>query len=446
MRPETIRRQIEAARSIPLPVRLAILARPAAVRPGAIPVLARFFAALRRLKASQAAPPPAAFREAAASESTLATLLGALETFAPQVCLAEGRDLRRAFYRKRSGGVRRRGPAPLPDAAPATWPATWQTGYAALVADCRRETSARSFVARLNRSAAALAELELPPDLDRFTMILLGRKLGETLAPRTVANYIDACLALARARGAPEATLTGIRDIATVWRNRARRRTKEKIHRIDTWTEQGNSYGALIARTMAMIEASASARSSWRSAEARQRRVIAVLIVALNTVARTGDQSRWRIGHEIERRDDGSWYLAWRQGKTRGTAPFGMLWPETARALDLHLLGGRAATELPRRYAALKGANWITLEATGPSTRYASAIVREMAGLPGHYLRTFAADLLRLIDPNQGASKASALLMHADARSTQEYAAAARGLGAARDWAGERNRLRRRKG
>jgi hypothetical protein len=446
MKPENIRRQVEAARSIPLPVRLAILARPEAVRPGAIPALARFFTALKQLKALPAVAPAAAFRLAATKESTLATLLGALETFAPQVCLAEGRDLRRAFYRKRSGGGSRpRGPAPLPAAAPANWPAAWQAGYAALVADCRKDSVARSFVARLNRCAEEFADVNLPPDLDRFTMILLGRKLGETLAPRTVANYIDACLALAKALGAPEATLVGIRDIATVWRNRARRQTKEKIHRIAAWTEEGNSYGALIARTMAAIGDVASAGSSWRAAAARQRRVVAVLIMGLNTIARTGDQSRWRIGHELERRADGSWYLDWRQGKTGGSAPFGELWPETARALDRHLLGGRSETELTRRTAVLKGANWITLEPQGPSTKYASAIIKEMAGLPGHDLRTLATDLLRLIDPATGASRASALLMHADPRSQQEYAAAARGLGAARDWSDERTRLRRSK-
>ena len=445
MKPENIRRKIEAARSIPLPVRLAILARPEAVHPGAIPALARFFAALKRLKAPPAVVPAAAFREAAAKELTLATLLGALETFAPQVCLAEGRDLRHAFYQKRSGGgSRRKGPAPLATAGPAIWPAAWQAGYAALVAD-RKDTSARSFVARLNRCAEELAELKLPPDLDRFTMILLGRKFGETLAPRTVANYVDACLALAKALGAPETTLVGIRDIATVWRNRAKRRTKEKIHRIDAWTEEGNSYGTLIAKTMAQIEATASTGSSWRATAARQRRVITVLIMGLNTVARTGDQSRWRIGHELERRADGSWYLDWRQGKTGEAAPFGELWPETARALDLHLLGGRSETELARRIGALKGANWITLEPQGPSTNYASAIVKEVAGLPGHDLRTLAADLLRLIDPKKGASRASALLMHKDPRSQQEYAAAARGLGAARDWGDERTRLRRSK-
>jgi hypothetical protein len=446
MQPENIRRQVEAARSIPLPVRLAILARPEAVRPGAIPALARFFTALKQLKAPPAVAPAAAFRQAAATESTLATLLGGLETFAPQVCLAEGRDLRRAFYRKRSGGGSRpRGPAPLPAAAPANWPAAWQAGYAALVADCRKDSVARSFVARLNRCAEEFAEVNLPPDLDRFTMILLGRMFGETLAPRTVANYIDACLALAKALRTSEATLVGIRDIATVWRNRARRQTKEKIHRIAAWTEEGNSYGALIAKTMAAIGDVASTGSSWRAAAARQRRVVAVLIMGLNTIARTGDQSRWRIGHELERRADGSWYLDWRQGKTGGSAPFGELWPETARALDLHLLGGRSETELTRRPAVLKGANWITLEPQGPSTKYASAIIKEMAGLPGHDLRTLATDLLRLIDPATGASRASALLMHADPRSQQEYAAAARGLGAARDWSDERTRLRRSK-
>ncbi|MCU0230427.1 MAG: hypothetical protein MUC67_03500 [Acidobacteria bacterium] len=451
MKPENIRRQVEAARSIPLPVRLAILARPEAVRPGAIPALARFFTALKRLKAPPAVVAAAAFRQAAATESTLATLLGALETFAPEVCLAEGRDLRRAFYRKRSGGGdRRRGPAPLSATAPAAWPAAWQAGYAALVADCRKESVARSFVARLDRCAEELARLDLPPDL---TMILLGRNLrhkrgrkrGEPFAPRSVANHIDACLALAKALGAPEATRVGIRDIATVWRNRAKRRTKEKIHRIDTWIEEGNSYGALIAGTMAAIEEAASAGSSWRATAARQRRGIAVLIMGLNTVARTGDQSRWRIGHELERHADGSWSLDWRQGKTGEATSFGKLWPETARALDLHLLGGRSETELALRYAALGGANWITLEPQGPSTRYASTIVKEMAGLPGHDLRTLASDLLRLIDPKKGAARASALMMHRDPRSQKAYAAAARGLGAARDWGDERTRLRRSK-
>jgi hypothetical protein len=448
MKPENIRRQIEAAGSMPLPVRLAILANPHAVRPGAIPALDRFFTMLRRLKAPQASPPPAAFRAAAQSEPTLATLLTALEKFAPQVCLAEGRDLRRACYknRKRPAGAgprRRKGPAPLPATAPAIWPGTWQAGYSDLIAGCRRETVARQYVARLNQCAATLTEIKLPPDLDRFTMILIGQELSETRAPITIANYIDASLALAKALDAPETTLVGIRDVATVWRNRAKRRSKAKVGRISDWTEKGNSYGALIAETMAMLDGMASAGSSWRAAAARQRRVIAILIVSLNTVARTGDQALWRIGRDLQRRDDASWFLSWRQQKTDNTAPFGELWPETARALDLHLLGGRSEAEIESRYAALKGMNWITLEPEGPSAKYASSVIKELTGLPGHDLRTLAADLLRLIDPEKGPSKISALLMHTDPRSQKDYVAAGRGLGAARAWDGERRRLRK---
>ncbi len=81
---------------------------------GAAAVVGRFFGILKRRGEPLDAPSRATFDLAATSESTLGTLLRALERHAPQVCLAGGREARKAWYalRPEKGTPRRRGRAP----------------------------------------------------------------------------------------------------------------------------------------------------------------------------------------------------------------------------------------------------------------------------------------------------------------------------------------------
>src|SRR5690606_5371348 len=118
------------------------------LEPGAAAVVGRFFAILAQRGEPVAAPSRASFNAAAASEPTLATLLRTLQAHAPEVCLAAGRDARKAWYRKRpkSGTPRRRGRAPLPPQAPASWPIEWALLYPRLLAAPIKETSRRRYV------------------------------------------------------------------------------------------------------------------------------------------------------------------------------------------------------------------------------------------------------------------------------------------------------------
>src|SRR5688572_17505894 len=71
------------------------------LQPGAAAVVGRFFGILAQRGEPFAAPSRAAFDAAAGSEATLATLLRALAAHAPQVCLAGGREARKAWYARR---------------------------------------------------------------------------------------------------------------------------------------------------------------------------------------------------------------------------------------------------------------------------------------------------------------------------------------------------------
>lgn len=91
MTQEKLRNKLQALAAIPPAVRAEMVRHADEVRPGAADALQRFYAAIRRLKASAICPPRACYDLAAKSEPTLATLLRALERFAPGMNLSEGR-------------------------------------------------------------------------------------------------------------------------------------------------------------------------------------------------------------------------------------------------------------------------------------------------------------------------------------------------------------------
>ena len=412
----------------------------------------RFFAELRRRRAPLGVPPRAAFDAAARSEPTLAALLRSLERFAPQVNLAEGREARRAWYRRRGG--RRRTPtvpaAAAPPAPPTVWPAAWHPAHARLWAESRRASTARRHVASLDRCAQELARLGVAPEVDRFRALLLGeafartqRRDGTTLSPRTVRNYLASFLRLAQLLDRDPETIDGVRDAFEVWRGRASASPKRRTLAIETWSEEGGSWEGAIALADALLAACDEEDGSWRAAPARRRLVATALMVALNTVPRTGDMARWRIGHELRREAEGLWSLAYVAQKTGAPIGFSRLWPETSAALDRLILAGRPEEMIEERLAALRGRSWMRPGERGPvAPKYPSALIREILGLSSHPLRTLAADLLRVMDPATGARRTTALLGHVDARSEGDYRAAAEGRAAAMMWAACRERLR----
>ena len=366
--PDRLRAKLERAKAIPRMVRAEMMNRSCEVEPGAADVLQRFFGEVRRLRAPLSCPPRACFDAAARSEPTLATLLRSLERFAPQVNLAEGREARRAWYRRRGG----RRPAsralalPAVPAVPAAWPATWHPAHARLWAESPKTSTARRHVASLNRCAQEHARLGVGWDVDRFRALLLGEAFARTtkrdgtlLSPRTVRNYLGSYLRLAQLLDCDTATVDGVRNAFEIWRGRAAHAPKLRTLAIESWAEEGGGWEGAIELADGLVAACDAEGGSWRAAPARRRLVATTLMVALNTVPRTGDMAVWRIGEELRREEDGLWSLAYVAQKTDALVSFSRLWSETSHALDQLILAGRPDAMLEERYAALKGRNWM---------------------------------------------------------------------------------------
>lgn len=443
--PDRLRVKLAAANAIPGRVRAAMMADPGAVRPGAVDVLDRFYADLRARRTPSDCPPRATFDTAAGSEPTLATLLRTLEHFVPEMSLAEGREVRRAWYRKRGGAVRTPlTPDAVPeDAPPERWPVAWRPAHGKLLASGCTSSTVRRYIASLNRCAVELAALGVAPEVDRFRALLLGETFAARgLSPRTVRNYLGAFLRLAQLLDLDADTRDGIANAFETWQARAALAPKQRTLKLESWHESGHSLETAIATATDLLAQIKEQTGGWRADLERRRRAAIVLLVALNTVPRTGDMARWRLGEELRRDPDGLWSLSYIAQKTGSLVSFSRLWPETCAALDLLLLSGRPDRMLATRYTALKGCNWLRHGHAPVPSKYPSQLIGELTGLSSHPLRTLAADLLLEIDPATGAEAAGALLGHRDGRSVDAYRAAAEGRAAAATWATFRDRLR----
>lgn len=445
-RPENVVKKLRAARMIPPPVRAAMSRVPAEVEPGAIAVLERFYKALRAHRRDYDCPPRVCFDAAAASESTLAALLRMLEYFVPEMSLAEGRVARKAWYKRRKGTARShsRKPVSLAEAGPPCyWPELWHPAYARLVAESPRESTAKRHIDSLNRCAQELAKLCLTPSPDRFRALLLGETFSaQGLSPRTVRNYLGSFLRLAQCLGADRETRDGLADIFAVWRARAARAPKRKDLRLDSFAEEGGSWHGLLREAMDLCAVHETGHTSWRAAEERSRLQSAVLLIGLNTNARTSDIAAWRIGNELKRREDGTWSLRYRSIKSGKSVKFGKLWPETHAALDTVLLAGRPERMLAERYAALDDCTWMRHTRKPVPAKYPSQLIKEITTLSSHPLRTLAADVLRRIDPGESPRKIAAWLGHHDLRSQEEYTHVGEGCAMSDGWAVEREAIR----
>jgi hypothetical protein len=411
------------------------------IEPGAAAVVGRFFAGLAQRGEPIAAPSRASFDAAAASEATLATLIRTLQKYAPEVCLAGGREARKAWYSKRprAGVPRRRGRAPLPTQAPVSWPVEWAMLYPKLLQAPIRESSRRRYVDSINQLAAVLSA-EVAPDWSRFMACALFEALvdrGEH--PRTIANYLEDLICLGLHGKAGDARLAGLREMRAVAAVRARRVDKKKIDRIAGLAEQGGFMA--IAETIARLRSDAEELPAWSAAADRLRRAAAILAVEINAYGRTGDVAAWRLGIDLVREPWGGWRLAWSQGKTSGDQDVGELWPEVSEVLDEFILGGRPRRYATLRYTELAGCNWLTQAEKAFASRTPSQLVRETIGLPLHDLRTLIADLLRRVDPARARDLVRAILGHASTAAGEAYRAECEGDQAAREWQGMRRQI-----
>ncbi|WP_370160473.1 hypothetical protein [Limimaricola soesokkakensis] len=441
---------------VPADIRNRLLAARAELPAGAITAVARFFAVLAERGEPAAAPSRASFEAACASESTLALLLRMLERHAPEVGLAEGRALRKAYYRARPTGkaaanrqATGQGQGPrFPE--PRNWPASWLALLPGLQAAPIADSSIARHIASINRCADMLPELTCPSRLGwllawEISEALQGRprkaarptaeKQGRERAgigPRTAAGYVGALVSLGLHGGLAAEALEGLRAVQAHLQRQGRRAPKRKTNRIEALYEKGGY--AEILRVIARELDRAAMLPAWRAEVETARATAAILAVAINMPARTGDVAAWRLGEELVRDPAGDWRLRWRQGKTGHWQDAGTLWPEVGGVLDTHLLGGRPERHVQRRHEELSGMNWLSLRAEPYASRWPSEKVDAALGIPLHDLRTLAADYLRLHDPTSAPDVVSSLLGHATRQAGDAYRALCTETAAQRDW------------
>lgn len=432
-----VARQLAAA---PASVRDRMVADAANLRPGAAAAVGRFFAALAARREPFDAPSRAVFDAAAQSEPTLHTLLVTLDRYAPGVCLAAGREARRAWYR------RRRKAAP---SAPRVgrdrrqlWPPEWAAHLPALDV-LRRSLSNRTvsqYLVSIDRCAQALHLLGIEPVLDRWTAFqLVERFRAEGLRWATCANYITGLDALARVAGVDAASRSGIFEIVLWARSEARIEGKLKHARLAKLNESGG-YGLLGDEIGRQRDAAREARA-WTAAAERRLQTTALLALIVNDAPRSSDLTSWRLGVELIRAFDGTWSLAWTQGKNDHEIDHGSLWPAVSEILDELLCRGFPLRTARVRYAELSGRNWLTHEETGRPGRWATRIVKQVLGNPIHDIRTLAFDYLRQHDPATAARIGSVFLGHRDPRTGDAYRSRDAGVAASRSWREDRKQI-----
>lgn len=435
MRRDAVSRLAGQLEGVPAGVKERMLSAPR-LPSGAAAIVVRFFQQLKARGEPVDAPSRETFDAAAASESSLGLLLRMLEAFAPEVCLAAGREARRAWYerRPRSGRARRRrGPAALPTRAPDHWPAGWAILYPALLRAPMRESSLRRQVASISRCAGLLPSDLREPCWTRWDAWRLSEALeSPDRRPATIAGYLDALISLGRHGGLGDDALAGLREMRAAALERARRLPALKVERVAGLDEAGGLMQ--LAETVAALRAAAEALPACSAAAERLRRQAAVLAITINAWARTGDVASWRLGIELIREPWGVWRLAWTQRKTGEAQDVGELWPAVAEVLDELLLAGRPRRVAHLRYGALAGRSWLSHEAGAVDRRLPSQLVREAIGVPLHDLRTVVADTLRRRDPAAATRLIGYALGHRDMKSGEAYRALCEGDAAAVAW------------
>jgi hypothetical protein len=424
----------------PAAVRRAMLDPEVTLAPGAAAVVGRFFQALKDFDDPFDSPSAQVFTVAAKSETTLATLLRSLGTYAPMVSTAAGRELRRAYYAQRPGNAvapsrsKPATPSSPPSAAPSTWPLEWQLMYLGLKSSPGlKPSSLKRHYASIDRCASILADTDADGTLTFYTAYCLAERFRELgIKHWTIAGYLGGLISLGKHGGAQAAELNGVRMLVKYHLELADMEEKEKVARIEALMEKGGF--EFIANTTGELRDRLAEMPGHVAQAHVLRQQIALLALHMNKPARTGDVSGWRLGKELIRQADGTWELEWLQEKNGAETAAGRLWHEVSEILDLLILEGRPDRFVNLRYHELQGKNWLTLKDENPDRKLPSQRIKETIGVPSHDLRTLAAEYLRSSDPRRAPDIIQTHLGHQTLKAGESYRISCESDAAARDW------------
>ena len=428
--------------SVPASIRCDLLTKCDDLPPGAAAVVGRFFAAVKARREPEDAPSAACFRAAAASESTLATLLRTLNRHAPHVSTAAARAVREEWY------VRRTPKAPAhrntwsESTHVATWPPAWQALYPGLRRARIKDSSRRRYVNSISRCAQLVRQGGADECLTFYTAWCLTEAFTATdagIKPITISGYLHGLVALGRYGGAAEEDLDGLRYMRDILKDRAAMGEKRKIASIHGIMRQGGF--EYVARRIGEMREEADGLPDHTARKELLLQTIAICAIEINKPARTGDMARWTIGQDLRREADGAWHLHWEQEKTGRLTEAGELWLEIGETLDELILGGRPSRMIHLRYREVEGMNWLTLAEDARPSKWPSERVNTAIGVPSHDLRTLAADYLRRFDPERAADLIAAHLGHASQEAGESYRALCEGDAAARTWHRDREKI-----
>ncbi len=422
----------------PAAVRRRMLEARETLEPGAAAVVGRFFKALTQRRESFDNPSQALFRTVAKSESTLATLLRALTTYAPEVATTAGRSLRREWYQKRPKpeviSARSAKPLTAGPNGPATWPIDWQLMFVGLQAAPRiKASSLKRYVASINRCAAALMMTEADGTLNFYTGYCLAEQFRDQgIKHRTIAGYLGGLVSLGKYGQAPEKALNGLRVVVQYHLDLGEMEEKNKEERLRKLMEKGG-YDHVAAITGQLRDEIADMPAHAARTQLL-RQTVALLAVHINKPVRTGDAANWVLGRDLIRHPDGVWELEWSQEKTMVETGAGRLWDEVSEILDELLLDGRPDRLIHLIYEQMQGLNWLMHTAAPADRRVPRERIKSAIGVPSHDLRTLAADYLRRADPARAPGIIQTHLGHSTLKAGESYRLLCASDVAAQDW------------
>lgn len=431
--------------SAPASVRRDMIENRDSLAPGAAAVIGRFFAIVKQRHEPTEAPGAESFRAAAASESTLATLLRTLDSHAPDVSTAAAREVRAEWYARRPGKAPVRAQhARSEDALVASWPKSWQKMYPGLRQARIKDSSRKRYIDSISRCAQIVTTGAADECLTFYTAYCLGQAFKASdanIRPVTIANYLEGLIALGRLGGVDAESLNGMRYMRDATRDEGRFGEKLKIARINGLMKKGGF--EYIAEMIGEMLAEADLLPDHSARKELLLQTVACCGVDMNKPSRTGDMSRWSIGSDLRRETDGSWHLAWRQGKTSRTTEAGELWPEISEILDELILCGRPNRLIHLRYREVIGKNWLSLSDAVRPSKWPSERIKAAIGVPSHDLRTLAADYMRRHNPEIAARVIATHLGHGTLEAGKDYSVECKSEAAARAWQKDRQRIAR---